>query len=147
MKRSQLKRGAKPLRADPEKVRAWMAKSRARGGFRRHPPVPPEARKSATRRSHGRCIVCRKEPGRRGQLHHVLPKDDYPHLVQVEENLVLLCEGCHANHESAHRRVRRWELPHCCIELAYLEGQAALVYLENTYPERTGLRVEDRRRT
>lgn len=115
MKRSTLKRRTSPLKRAARKARVSHT----------------GARREALRRSRGRCIVC---GARAAQGHHVLPVQRFPELTACAANIVGVCEGCHARHESAHRRIRWNELPACAVTLAYATSGAAAVYLERTYP-------------
>lgn len=130
MKRSRLNRYTE-LRPDPDQVREFMR--RRSNGFKHHSPVPADAKREALKRQGGHCLLCSE----RGYLdpHHALPKDDWPDLVQLADNLLMLCRGCHANHEHAFRRVRRDELPACVLALAEREGPRALAYIDRIYPK------------
>lgn len=122
-----------PLKADPEKVAAWSRKSRAplKRSPRKARVSHTRARGEAFRRSRGRCIVCR---ARAAHGHHVLPVEKWPALTARAENIVALCDVCHARHHSAMRRVKWSELPQCSITLAQSTSGAAALYLERTYP-------------
>lgn len=121
------------MRPDPEKVRQWMTKHRGKG-FKKHPRVPPAVRLEAGKRQGGRCIVTECDHRGRFDMHHVLPKDDWPDLVQLPDNVVAICRNCHQRHELAFRRIRRSELPRAALALAEREGPRALAYVERTYP-------------
>ena len=41
------------------------------------------------------------------QLHHLLPRQRWPELIDVPENMIALDALCHANHTSARRRIPR----------------------------------------
>jgi hypothetical protein len=62
-----------------------------------------------------------------------MPVSRWPELTAIAENIVGVCEPCHARHENAHRRIRWDELPQCTITLAQTTSGAAAVYLERTY--------------
>lgn len=121
------------MRPDPEKVRAWMNKHRGKG-FKTHPPVPRAARQEVTKRQGDRCLIPECHYRGRLEMHHVLPKDDWPDLVQLPDNLVGLCRQCHQRHEMAYRRILRPELPRVALALAEREGPRALAYVERIYP-------------
>jgi 5-methylcytosine-specific restriction endonuclease McrA len=120
------------LRPDPTKVREWMQRSRKplRRTARKARTSHTEARREAFQRSGGRCIVCGHKAA---HGHHVLPVQRWPALTARAENIVAVCEPCHARHENAHRRIRWEELPACAILLAQTTSGAAAVYLERTY--------------
>lgn len=134
----------KPLRADPEKQRAWERRSREKqielargfltadpehGGFRAtNPPVRfhEPALRGFTQRVftlYGRkCVVCRR---RAAQAHHVIPKRTLKARQEPAETLgdarngVPVCVRCHERHEGATRRICRDELPLGVIAWAY----------------------------
>ncbi len=146
MRRTSLKRTA-ALNADPAKVAAFI--QRGRGGFPRsreaplrrvvilgdkanrpaRAKVPSDARHEALARTHGVCVTC---PARAVQVHHVLPRSKWPHLVKLAANLIGTCVACHANHESAYKRFPRSVLPAETLALAEAEGLTW--YIERTYP-------------
>jgi hypothetical protein len=99
-------------------------------GFTRRRKIPPHVRKRAMTRTRGRCAVCR---GRATQLHHVLPRRSFPEHEVDDRNLVPVCDGCHDEHERAHRRIPRAALP--AIVLHFVMTQCAW-YVERTYPAR-----------
>lgn len=65
-------------------------------------------------------------------FHHVLPKGDrkWPELIDVAENVVGLTADCHANHETAARRLTRQAV--AIVELLDLDARQ-LGYLARTY--------------
>ncbi len=91
--------------------------------------VPAPARKAAFARTHGACITC---SARAAQVHHVLPRNKWPHLAKLAANLVGICAACHDEHERAHRRIPRALLPAAALALAEAEGLTW--YIERTYP-------------
>ncbi len=113
--------------------------------------VPRAARFAAYARSEGACVVC--VHGCRGnatgsalrgliacgvvrravQVHHVLPKSKWPHLLKVADNLVGVCADCHARHESAYLRIPHAALP--AVTLALAEREGLTWYIARTYPE------------
>lgn len=121
------------LRPNPAKMREFQQRSRKplKRTARKARMSSTRARSEAFRRSRGRCIVC---GDRAAHGHHVLPVERWPELTAVAENIVAVCERCHARHENAHRRIRWDELPQCAITLAYSTSGAAAVYLERVYP-------------
>lgn len=94
--------------------------------------IPPNARQRVFTRSKRKCIVCHRRV--RLSIHHVLPVRLFPDLQLDPANMTGVCEGCHDNHERAHRRIRWAELPECAITLAHATSGAAVVFLERTYP-------------
>lgn len=133
-----LERGSGPT-PDPDKVREWMQKSRKSANDNRRVPTPREVVEIARVRSLGRCVMCNEpeQPGWPHHPHHVFPVraafDSFPELEGESDNVILLCPGCHDNHERAHVRVPRTKLPPATIALAvgHVDRQ---VYLEATYP-------------
>jgi hypothetical protein len=141
LKRSELKSGDgyQGLRPNPDRVREWMRKSATTSRANRREPTPREVVEEARMRSRGRCVVCgaAEKPGWLHHPHHVFPVRatliSFPELEKVADNVILLCPGCHDNHERAHIRVPRSKLPAATIALA--EGHPERVrYLEDTYP-------------
>lgn len=125
-----------PLKADPQKVRAWRERQRSaltrRVPRKRREPISAYVRREAFARSNRKCIVCKRRV--QLEIHHVLPVRQWPELTADVRNLVGICSACHANHEAAARRVRWDELPPCAITLAQMTSGAAVVYMERTYP-------------
>lgn len=134
-----LERGSGP-NADPERVREWISKSRKTAHSNKRAPTPREVVDAARVRSKNRCVVCNK-PEQSAEWphhpHHVFPVrgplHSWPELEKVVANVILLCPGCHDNHERAHVRVPRAKLPSETIDLAtgHTDRQ---IYLEATYP-------------
>lgn len=118
--------------------------------------VPPGARNKALDRSKGICVVCafnarvdvvrlpreiRMQLLRDGviqratQVHHVLPRNKWPGLIKLADNLIGVCVDCHMAHEYIgvkRRRIPRAALPACAIALA--DGMPKRErYLERTY--------------
>lgn len=143
-----MKRG-KPLRADPDKVREWLDKSRQSTRLSRSqakpkprkakPRIPKGARQKALERTKGRCAAprCRQKAK---QVHHLLPQREWPSLAKEPANLVGVCHNCHADHENALKRFPRSCIPAALWSLAAeappgkLTGTAALAFLDRTYP-------------
>jgi 5-methylcytosine-specific restriction endonuclease McrA len=123
----------KPLKADPEKTKAWKLRSQKTAQKKRNPRPERYERSLAMRRSNELCIVCDK-PAR--DLHHVLPVRHFPELVNEVENLVAMCRPCHMNHESAFRRIYANELPACTVALVARLGGPYEVFFVRTYPWR-----------
>lgn len=134
-----LERGGGPS-PNPERVREWIQKSRKTSHENRRTPTPREVVEAARVRSRSRCVVC----GTKEQStdwphhpHHVFPVNgplhSWPELWDEPANIILLCPGCHDNHERAHKRVPRAKLPPETIALAvgHVDRQ---IYLEDTYP-------------
>jgi 5-methylcytosine-specific restriction endonuclease McrA len=96
---------------------------------KRPPSIPRAVRAAVKARSKGRCVVC---AGRGSQLHHVLPKQRWPEHALVADCLVLVCPGCHDNHERAHRRIPLVALSACVVEFARRVGLGW--YIDATYP-------------
>lgn len=136
------------LRPDPEKVREFQRRARehSRFGADREPlkrtPRKTRAKLSAAviaevaKRCRGRCVRCRTK--RALQRHHVLPVRLWPEYEAEPRNMVLVCEGCHDEHERAHRRLRLVELPEECALWAYTRGGRESLYIERTYPGALG---------
>lgn len=100
-----------------------------RGTVKRRKTVPVTKRAKAYVRSGGRCVVCRRAAAT--QLHHVLPVQRWPEHELDDRNMVGVCPGCHDNHERAHRRIGRHELPWDVVAFV-LPLEAA--YFDRTYP-------------
>jgi 5-methylcytosine-specific restriction endonuclease McrA len=80
-------------------------------------------------RSDGRCIVCAAPAT---ELHHVLPVESFPAYEAHVENLVGVCERCHAlHHDDETRRIPIVALPR--VVLTFVYGARARGYLEATY--------------
>lgn len=123
MKRSE-------LRADPEKVAAFVQRGMEktqlkrseplkRSGKGKHYPRTSQAGRAAVRaRSGGMCIMCLWRGGHANRivhLHHLLEKRNWPQYAQLPlENQVGVCEGCHDEHERAHVRIPWLALPLDC---------------------------------
>lgn len=149
MKRSQLRRGDKPLKRDPEKglkrtsglkpgdkplkadagkVREF--KQRAVANSNRRDPLPDAVKELAYAATEGCCVVCGSpswiDP------HHILPVQHFLSLELEWRNVIPLCRGCHDNHERHNRKVRVTELPRTFFEL--LDGHDdRVLYLERYY--------------
>lgn len=76
--------------------------------------VKPKAKLSAAtralvwHRSGGRCACgCggQVDPLNPACWHHVFPKQSYPELIDNPDNIVLVTVDCHANHETAAKRL------------------------------------------
>lgn len=134
-----LERGGGP-KVDPEQVREWIQKSRKTSHANRRAPTPREVVEIARNRSLGRCTMCGKPenlPQWPHHPHHVFPVRaaiiSFPELEAESANLILLCPGCHDNHERAHKRVPRSKLPTETLALA-VGNPTRQIYLEQTYP-------------
>lgn len=144
MKRSEMK-------PNPEKVRAWLNKSRkpmprgekglARKAPKKKPALPPALRAAVMARSRGRCVVCVHlgvdRPRRAAHVHHLLEQRNFPEYRLVEENCVGVCEPCHDEHERAHRRIPWEALPVVCrdfLGVAALASGAAARAVDRNYP-------------
>lgn len=133
-----LERGSGPT-ANPELVRQWIQKSRKSANDNKRAPTPREVVETARVRSGGKCVMCGKPEQVRWphHPHHVFPVraafDSFPELEGEPANVILLCPGCHDNHERAHARVPRAKLPPETVALA--EGHPdRQLYLNKTYP-------------
>lgn len=105
MRRSELK-------PDPDKVRAFIQRNRKplkRAPRKTRAKLPPSTLKAVSKASRGRCVVCGTK--RALQRHHVLAVSRWPQYETEALGMVLVCAGCHDNHERAHRRIRYGELP------------------------------------
>ena len=126
-------------KANPEKVRQWKEKSAKTAAQNRRDPTPRSAVEVARERYHGRCVMCDKPEASSWphHPHHVFPVraafDSFPELEGEPANLILLCPGCHDNHERRHVRVPRAKLPACTIALAVGHPDRER-YLVKTYP-------------
>lgn len=100
-------------------------------------PIPKAVREHVYAREEGKCIKCRRVVGRglfERALHHVLPEREWPEYVKFRTNVVLVCAGCHDEHERAHRRIAIGDMPlEVLLWIATLPDGPALVYLERTY--------------
>lgn len=145
-----LKRSSTPMR---------RGRLNARSKTNSRPPraqvvIHPEVRARARARSGGLCVWClyragvtdvRKLTDRQLQdlvdrgvvrasriLHHVLRKEKWRHLAEVEANLVCVCKECHDDHEfTPGLQMPRAALPQESIDLAESEGLSW--YIEETY--------------
>lgn len=149
-RRKPLKRTTKPLK------RTRLARTSKTNS---RPPKAPviihgDTRARARARSLGICIMCtwkigldvQRAPERRLRellaqgvirgswvLHHVFPRQTWPALIEVEDNLVCVCDPCHDEHERWRWRIPRAALPQVSIDLAE-HDEAMLRYIEETYP-------------
>jgi hypothetical protein len=128
------------LGANPEKVREWLQRSAGKAHTNRRRATPRDAVRAARVRSQGCCVQCgapetnpRRWPH---HPHHVFPVraafDSFPELEGEPANIILLCPGCHDNHERAHRRVPLAKLPPETVALAVGHPDRQR-YLERTY--------------
>ena len=147
------------LKRDPDKIRAMerrarekaLARSREDGPARapltrqrkQRPPEGPLSRhdweREVYRLCESRCIVTgRYVPNPRPiNFHHVVAKqrlrrDGRFEVVYHPWNGVLVIDDVHANHETAHRRIRLGELPERCIRFAEEYGYTG--YIARFYP-------------
>lgn len=128
MKRSE-------LRPDPDKVRDWIQRSRQplkRTQRKTRAKLSPAKIREVNQRSRGRCIVCGSK--RMLQRHHVLPVQRWPQYETQGLNLVLVCAGCHDEHERAHRRIPYGSLPKSVRTWIRTLGGRETLYMERTYP-------------
>lgn len=143
-------RRGRPLRADPSKTAAWQQRGRSKGLARdkglkaREKPLerraklqapaprprvatPPDVWAAVLRRDRKQCVWCR-HAGRVGPAehpHHLLPKQSWPELAGVVENVVALCASCHMTHEFSPRDRLPWDaLPRACR--AFLRERSAV---------------------
>jgi 5-methylcytosine-specific restriction endonuclease McrA len=127
-----LKRSA--LKPNPEKVREWQARSRKplrQTPRKQRASLTPAQVREVARQSGGRCIRCGSK--RRLQRHHALPVSKWPEHEREPRNMVLACEGCHDEHERAHRRFRHDELPEAVRTWIRSLGGREALYMERTY--------------
>jgi hypothetical protein len=92
-------------------------------------------------RSLGRCVMCGRRESEVGRLdpHHVLPVQKgsaligWPELASVEANVIMLCRGCHDDHERVNNRIPRSKLSPETLALAagHPDREA---YLQKYYP-------------
>lgn len=133
MKRGGPLRRIKPLAGRaaplPRSKAPLRRKTRLRPSRRQKAILRPETRAAAFARSGGRCVRCGK---RATQAHHIWPRQRWPKLVDVAENVVGLCQRCHERHELAVERLPRSCLPDCATGLV-VDGRMAS-YIERTYP-------------
>lgn len=110
----------------------------ARKAPKRKATIPAKVREAVYARDEGRCRRCGRKVGRglfERALHHVLPEREWPEFVKVAANVVLMCTGCHDEHERAHRRLQFHELPGDTMRwIAGLPDGPISVYIERTYP-------------
>lgn len=129
---------SRPLRADPDKTRAWKERSRTplrqRPRERQRDAMSRRVCAMVRQREQGLCACGCRRPIAPFPLgyHHVLPKSDgmWPELVNHEDNIVGLAADCHANHEAGTTRIPRsaiWRAEHLATT-----GRAQ-GYLERTY--------------
>ena len=106
-----------------------------RGRRKRKPQVSKDTIRRVFLRTRGLCCCgCGRSiaPFPMG-YHHVWPKARWPDLTDEERNIVGVSEDCHANHESAARR-----LPRAAIAIAERLPQTPQMerYLDSTYGPR-----------
>jgi 5-methylcytosine-specific restriction endonuclease McrA len=132
VRKSELKRST-PLKS----ATGWSAMDTPRTPLKRTKRkksvwLSAHARQTAWARSGARCTVCHKWASL--QIHHVLPKSQWPEHAHAIDNLVAVCAGCHDNHERAHRRIRYEELPEQVRTWVRTLGGREEIYMERTYP-------------
>ncbi len=103
LKRSKPLAKGKPLQASTA-LRSAPTRSKKQ--------VHPDVAREVYKRQKGLCICGCGKPIAEGPigLHHVLPKARFPELAQDPRNIVGVTAKCHANHESAYRRLKRYAL-------------------------------------
>lgn len=95
-------------------------------------PLPAFVIDPVRARSRGRCVACGK-PGR--DPHHILPQQKWPEHRLEPDLIVLVCRGCHDDHERASHRIPFEALPDCALEQATrLADPRILAYIHQTYP-------------
>jgi hypothetical protein len=133
----------KALSADPEKVRAFLQRSRkplARTALKDARPRAKPAAETMQRavceqvrqRQRGVCICgCGKliAPFPIG-FHHVFPRRRWPELTNEPNIIVGVAENCHANHESRHRPLSRAV---CVLAEPYATTEPMRKFLDDTY--------------
>jgi len=148
------------LKADPEKVRSWIARSREKaavaargrprkGLTRKRRSRPPEGPLTAKewwelvyRIARGKCAVTRAPASsvfdKRFERHHIIPKELLRrhglHMkVWDTRNGMLVHRNVHANHTSGADRIPRACLPSSVFAFASECGTWAEAYLERNY--------------
>jgi hypothetical protein len=148
------------LKVDPEKVRAWVARSRekaavaARGRPRKGltskrrsrpaegPLTPKEWWTLVYRQARGRCAVTRAQASsvydRRFERHHIIPQQVLKrHRLHMKlwdtRNGMLVHRNVHANHTAAVERIPRSALPSSVYAFAAECGPWAEAYLDRNY--------------
>lgn len=112
-----------------------MRRSELKRGRRRvKPKVSADTVRAVARRTRGRCAC-----GCGGRIapfpigyHHVFEKARWPELTDVAENIVGVTADCHANHETASKR-----LPRAAVAIAEALARTGPMqsYLEREYPQ------------
>lgn len=136
------------LKADPEKVRLWQRRSRARARERAHEAptrhrrrrkvcVPKDVRARVFARTKGICV----RPGceqRAVHIHHWFDEQFFPELALDEENMSGACPYCNWNHHNASPRFPFEAVPACTLALARRADRGRReAHLARYYPKRS----------
>lgn len=136
MKRSALKRKTPMARGTTTLRRTTpLAPSKPK----RRAKISTEVAGQVARLSNKRCVRCGTR--RALQRHHVLPVRLWPEYETVAFCMVLVCAGCHDEHERAHRRLRLGELPDVVVAWARSRGGREAAYMDATYRDHGGGRL------
>lgn len=102
---------------------------------RQRPLLSPETCGIVAARQHGYCICgCHRRIAQYPiGFHHLLPKQIWPELAVEPDNVVGVAAVCHANHETAARRLPR----SACVRIERLARIPTVAsYLDRTYGPR-----------
>ena len=83
-----------------------MKRSALKPKRKRKPGVSWKAAVAAIDRDGGWCVSCGNKEAY-AQLHHLLPRQKFPDLIDEPANLIVVCSDCHERHENASRRFSR----------------------------------------
>lgn len=122
-----LKRSAPLARGDVQLQRTPLKPGRRK--WRK--TLTDATKREVMQRSRGRCIVCGSK--RMLQRHHVLPVQRWPEYETTVENMVIVCAGCHDEHERARRRIPLAALPQSVRTWVVTRGGREESYLYRTY--------------
>lgn len=133
LKRSELRRKT-PLGPQKDALRRSKPLARAKGRLARSkaqkPRLSQETRAKAFARTTGLCGCGCGRPA--DDAHHIFPKQKWPELADVLENILPAARFCHEGHESAMHRFSRGAVAGA-EPLATTSSMRA--YLQRTYPQ------------
>ena len=136
-----------PLRADPEKTRAFIDRNRGslsrgtgtlerkplkRAAKKRRASIPKPVRARVMARSEGKCICgCGRKATHIG---HALEVSRWPELELIEANMYGVHHDCHwAHHFTPNARIPMRHLPRCVFDLVNELGPKAEAEIERYY--------------
>jgi hypothetical protein len=98
------------------------------------PKLSKESAEVAYERSEGDCVNC-LDPAT--SYHHIFYQTRWPELVDDPDNVIALCDWCHANHHAASHRLPRSV---CGLAEALATTEAMEDWLDRIYGVREALR-------